>query len=381
MLRECLKQARPTTTPNPLSDSLRDFYLAKLPGGKGHAAMVHAGRLRDALQKPDMKLDATNGQLLELYVTFRNAKLGHGASLTEPEYAAFFGHLEPLLTHLLGALDFVVDYPLTYVQEVRVQNQAFVHRAESCMGRDFEAAKFQTSTSPLNDHEVYLCHRDGQSIDFALSLSPYLIVDQCHECKQQQVFFFNSMKGKRLDYLSYQCGHDFSPAGYVADFDDIREFLAGNVSTAELFRGKVFGREPAGRVLVVSAADKDEAKRKLTRAKELAADRTLALARKELGEAIDLDADLAEAWFVLGCVAILEDDDIEAVLSSMRTAVRLDPENAAFLMTLARTEAILERPEPARETLQRVLAVDPASSEARALLASLPVPLRDAGAA
>ena len=105
------------------------------------------------------------------------------------------------------------------------------------MGRDFEPQTFEFSGGALNDHEVYVCRLDRSDADkvevnFAVSISPYLIVEPCQECKVEQVFFFDSRRGKRFEYLSYQCGHKFIPSGYVADFEDIQAFLAGASAAA-----------------------------------------------------------------------------------------------------------------------------------------------------
>ncbi|MDP2343334.1 MAG: tetratricopeptide repeat protein [Deltaproteobacteria bacterium] len=386
LLRESLRAQKgaPPAKRSQLLELLRQFYFDKLDGGRAHPVVAHCERLLEKLGNTELRLEPSNGQLLELFVMFRNAKLGHGASMSEGEYGELFASLEPLLRQVLLGLAPVAALTLVHVQEVRVKNQIFIHRAEACMGRGFEPIKLSLTESALNDREVYVCSlvpapsssgADGvRALELGLSLSPYLIVDYCPECKQQQVFFFNSLKGKRIEYLSYQCGHELTPGGYAVDFDNIREFLAGKVSTEELFRGKAYGKELKPKALGTSHEDREQARVCLERGAELARTGQHGLAREVLKQAIALDADVARAHFLLACCSIKQQEPLVDILSSFETAVALDPNNAETLVTLARVLLAIARVDDAREKLQRAVEVDPAHVAARELLLELNAP-------
>jgi tetratricopeptide (TPR) repeat protein len=385
LLRESLKAQKgtassssssPSAKGNELLDVLRHFYFDKLEGGRTHPVVVSCERLLEKLGNSELRIEPSHGQLLELFVMFRNAKLGHGASMSEGEYGELFASLEPILRQVLVGLSPLAALTLVHVQEVRVKNQIFVHRAEACMGRGFEPLKLSLSESALNDREVYVCRLvsgvDGaQALDLGLSLSPYLIVDYCPECKQQQVFFFNSVKGKRIEYLSYQCGHELTPGGYAVDFDNIREFLAGKVSSEELFRGKAYGKELKPKALGIGNDERKQARVCFERGTELARTEQHALAREVLKQAIALDPDVAGAHFLLGCCSIKQQEPLAEILSSFETAAALDPHNAQTLVTLARVLLAVARVDDAKEKLQRAVEVDPAHVGARELLNEL----------
>jgi tetratricopeptide (TPR) repeat protein len=195
------------------------------------------------------------------------------------------------------------------------------------------------------------------------------------------VFTFGSLKGKKLEYVSYECPHHFSPAGHLADLEDIFAFLSGEIRIDQILKGKTLGEYFVQAVeRVVSPQERREAGERLEQARQFLRDDDTVLALEKCHEAIELDPDSAEAHFTRGLLVILAGEDLQRALDDMRHAARLDPENPRY--TLAAAEALwaLGRDggqrgylEESLRYLRETVRSDPTNREALALRARVEV--------
>jgi len=378
LLRDTLKATRDPAGADPLMAALHDFYFRKLPGGQGHEVFAPAAAVRELVFDPpqNFKLTPTNGQLIDLFVKVRNTKLGHGATVTEAEYEDLTDGLLPILSHLLTSVEVLKNHPLYFVKEVRFEEQVFIHDLLLCMGRDVEPDKLELQKAALNSKEIYTCslETDDQgetTLKQALSLSPYLILEHCPSCKQQQVFFYNSHRGKRISYLSYQCGHEYVPSEVAAEFDNIRDFLSGKVSLGQLFQGKSFGKEFKEERPAASLADRKRAIDLVEKAKDCLAGELTHEAITFAHQALEIDPDSVEANFCLASAHLL-DCELDRSRSRFAEAIRLNPEHGPSLLGLGLVSLELDDTEGAVNHLKHLLKVDPTNQMAAAFLDSAP---------
>lgn len=384
LLRECARRydgEKKAQGGTPLSDGgpvsvcrrIASFYFSPLPGKRNHEAFKAALELSSRDEALDVALKPTNGHLFDLLVRVRNW-MAHTAGRTEQEYAGVLERLLPVLDHLMEDLSFLADYPLYFVREVRVEKGAFQHSVDRCMGRDFEVEKLTLVDQPLNNEEVYLFERrfdeQGEAeVVWALSLSPYLIVEQCRECHRRQVFVFNKMAQKRLEFASYQCGHVFVPPGRLKDFEDTFEFLQGKIDLNTLLKGKAVGsffqREEN---LAVALERRSRARAKVEEGRRHLAKGEILLAGETFDQAVEWDVDNAEARFLAAMSLILNGGALSEVLCGLRKAVELDPENGRYALALAEIYAELGETREAAAYLHRTISIDPSNRRAKALL-------------
>ncbi len=155
------------------------------------------------------------GELIEI----RNKNIGHGAKHSDYEYRSMVKECEDLLVPLLQDYQFITSFLLCHVSSVRKVKSGYEYRLTECTGANpqllFSRRDFK---SLLNADQMYLVNLDNGE---GLSLHPFVILANCEECKQMEVFFCSKLSEGRLHYLSYRTGHTFSTKEYVEDFDEL----------------------------------------------------------------------------------------------------------------------------------------------------------------
>jgi len=141
------------------------------------------------------------------------------------EFQELCGRAQAHLDTVLEALEFLLDYELTFISEIDVfkyrrHDPHFRHRFKKLIGNsdDFEGDRSE-QTFPLDSHAVILRHRDsGRS----LNLDP-LLVYEAAAGKAPDLFFYNGMKSpERADYTACKHGGSFEAsaserAAYLAE--------------------------------------------------------------------------------------------------------------------------------------------------------------------
>lgn len=393
LLRECSKQFKPPKgagdgihgydiEPGPvnLCRIIHNFYFNNLPEKRNNPIFKQAMELSQLDEKLSIELSPTTGSLFDLILKVRNW-MAHTATRTEKEYSPVIEKLIPIVEHILKELDFLVNFPLYYVKEVKVLKGSFSHNVDTCMGSDFEIDRITLNETHLNNEELYVFDisffENGKTdIKWALSLGPYLIVEQCRECHQQQVFIFNKLEKKKIEFISYQCGHTYIPSGHLQDFQEISEFLEGKIDIHTLLKGRVLGEFFADKQkLAISPESKKQANEKIKEGRRYLDENQLIIAKEMFKEAKKLDEDNAEVRFLLAMCRILNMEDIEKVVCGIKKALELDPENAQYSFAMAEIHAEIGQEKKALQYLNRTIEIDPANQEARALLNEIePVP-------
>ena len=330
--------------------------------------------LRIAESDPSLKMRITPNVLglFDLLLKVRNL-FAHGATKSESELTQMLSEMKIVIDELLKGLMFLTEYPLHYVREVKFDRGVFLHIADLAMGNHFDPVRLETEDEGLNSQEIYLFSLSSTvggepRIQWALSLSPYIVVSDCVECRTQQVFVFNKYAKKRIEFLSYGCGHEFVPNAHIKDFDEIHDFLEGKISLKDFFRGKTIGTDFQEEVIGVTAEAKAEARSMFQQAEERLKRRDFVLAAKDLEEAVRINPDFAEAQFDLALCHIINDRPTTEIVGQLARAIAVDPENVRFHLVNARILIELGRKTDAATSLRRALDADPTNNEARDLL-------------
>jgi Protein kinase domain len=145
--------------------------------------------------------------LIDYGVQLRN-RFAHGATVKEAVHRQAFEDLLPHVNSLLQRLDFLPDFPLGKIHRLQFTGKGFVAAYRSYMGAlpVFPAAEALLS-EPVMDNAFGIFDPSGTAF---LDLTPLLRAAECRVCGDEEVFYYNGMKGKKkLDFLSYQKGHVF----------------------------------------------------------------------------------------------------------------------------------------------------------------------------
>jgi hypothetical protein len=175
---------RAAPSPPPLVARLRDVYLGDRRARRRCHDIVEAG------------------------VALRNRFRGHGATHREEEYQKSFDELLPAVHELLGALDFLADFPLARVEGLKYTRGQFTVTYRSCMGAvpAFRMAETQLG-QPVEHGRLGIL---DPSVGTFTDLAPLLSYRVCPICGDEEIFYYNGMQGdRRCSFLSYQKGHGF----------------------------------------------------------------------------------------------------------------------------------------------------------------------------
>jgi hypothetical protein len=145
--------------------------------------------------------------LFDQAVQARN-RFAHGASHQERDYRKAFEDLLPAWQRTLSGLAFLTEFPLGKVLRLHLgDDDRFVIAYRSYMG---DNPVFRTEQlirdRPLKDGQFGLFLPGSPGL---LELTPLIQARECAKCGDEEVFFFNGLRGDKHDLLSYQKGHGF----------------------------------------------------------------------------------------------------------------------------------------------------------------------------
>ncbi|MDD5773154.1 MAG: hypothetical protein PHX78_06775 [bacterium] len=175
-----------------------------------------------------------NKEIIESIIEIRNKNKGHGITLSPRAYKNLIDELYPLIISLMENLVFLKDYQLITINSIGFKSGKFIFNASNCMGPHPEFKKELINAEiPLPDHQLILYStysstsktqppsQTSKNNNF-LSLHPYLILIECHECSKEEMFFYEAnLDNRKIEYLSYQYGHRLQTAEYNSDFAKI----------------------------------------------------------------------------------------------------------------------------------------------------------------
>jgi CheY-like chemotaxis protein len=149
-------------------------------------------------------------------IAVRNKILGHGFIQSEFEVQKVATQCDALLMRLLEDYRIITNYLMCYPLSVEKLRTGYVYTLQECTGRSHRLLKSKRSFSFLmNAQEMHLVKLDSE--DFR-SLHPFVLLENCAECKERNAFFYSKFVAGQLHYLSYACGHWLVTAKTVREF-------------------------------------------------------------------------------------------------------------------------------------------------------------------
>ena len=176
----------------------------------------------------------TTREFLELLLQYRNGT-AHGAKLSGYEREKVVNVLSPAMEELLGHMDFLTRYRLIWVNSVQRaggRTRQYEHYVTDLTGNYPSQVRdpYMMTNDEAIPEQLYINAAD-QEYSPALNLHPLLIYYNCPKCNTDQTFVLQEGNDTKLSYLSYQCGHQFSPTTYVDDLKALRESVTLGLSS------------------------------------------------------------------------------------------------------------------------------------------------------
>ena len=242
-----------------LGSVLNEQYHAKLPEeiASAYSQLAEVIHYKGTVGRPKTK-DA-----LDLFVTYRNKVWkGHGAKITHAEYETRVGMILPVMRHILAQLEGMQDFELLNVDSIQVaQDQSFIHKITKCTGTQVEPGGLKLE-SALTPETAYFVERGSEGALFnPVPLAPFFLLRPCQDCKTPQPFFFNGVKGKHIEYLSYHCGHFHFPDTLAQDFEELLDVSIKVHDVAEPKFGTPGGGDEESHISYTTQGDQDMAAR------------------------------------------------------------------------------------------------------------------------
>lgn len=156
---------------------------------------------------------------MEQALVLRNALSHHKIeAMLQHEFVALCDEIYALLTTVLEALEFLVDYPLSFVNQIEVQKNRtqdanFYHRFKSIMG---ESEEFYGERDNLDFYmdtkATVLLNPDSKKF---LNLDPLLVYEEAAG-KAKDVFFYNGMSSPTTaHYIACKHGKAFKSSDSI----------------------------------------------------------------------------------------------------------------------------------------------------------------------
>jgi len=165
---------------------------------------------------------------LELLLQYRNGT-AHGAKLSAYDREKVVNVLSPAMEELLDHMAFLTRYRLVWVNSVQRaggRTRQYEHFVTDLTGNYPSSVRdpYLMANDEAIPEQLYINAAD-QEYSPALNLHPLLIYYNCPKCNTDQTFILNEGNESKLSYLSYQCGHQFSPTAYVDDLKALRDSI------------------------------------------------------------------------------------------------------------------------------------------------------------
>lgn len=318
------------------------------------------------IQRPKGALN--NGKVLDFLVAFRNKTLGHGSRVTAHEYQERHDELLRVVAPWLSGLRSLEDYPLAFVEEVRVRRGDFYQTVRVGWGRELELREVR-SDEPLLDNRLYCFRLSGDNLAaFALDLSPFLLFHACPSCRTHQLFVFNG-QAKAVEYLSYGCGHFLIVDEPSGELVSIQRFLSGQMSLHQLFQGKILGRRIEPGPVGPSREARQRAAELVSVAQSILKSGLPSEAISALREALALNPDSEKAHLALGIAQLAGKEEPDHALQTLMRATKLNPDFAQAHYAVGHVARFLRRDDVAHESFARARSLDPSDRRFHVALA------------
>ncbi|HXI23883.1 MAG TPA: response regulator [Pyrinomonadaceae bacterium] len=146
-----------------------------------------------------------NKKNLNELISVRNKYVGHGSMQKDFEAEKVVKQCDDLLVGLLRDYQIITDFLMCYTLNVEKLRTGYVYSLKECTGANHQLLNSKRSFNFLLDaHEMHLVNLKTEHYQ---SLHPFIILENCSECRQPEVFFYSKFSNGQLYYLSYTCGH------------------------------------------------------------------------------------------------------------------------------------------------------------------------------
>lgn len=164
--------------------------------------------------------DSSKSNITDLIV-MREKYLAHRTTLSAFEYQEVILRCNKLLVPLLQDYRFITSFLMCYVSSVQKVKTGYKYRLKECTGANPQLLfSIRELKLLMNANEVQLVNLDD---DQFLSLHPFIILENCTDCKQLEIFFFFKLAEDKLHYRSYRTGHAITSSSQIKDFKEMFE--------------------------------------------------------------------------------------------------------------------------------------------------------------
>lgn len=148
-----------------------------------------------------------NKKILGDFISVRNKYIGHSVKLSDYEYEDMVRKCGAWLDSLLEDYQFITRFLLCYVLNVEIIRDKYLYRLKECVGAN---PQLLNSTKPLslllNTDHMHLVSLETE-LTQSLNLYPFILLENCTDCRQSEIFFYSKFSSRQLHYVSYKTGH------------------------------------------------------------------------------------------------------------------------------------------------------------------------------
>ncbi len=146
-----------------------------------------------------------NRKLMSDFIEIRNNKWAHAGQLSDYEYKILSDKCSDILLALISDLTFLKDFLLCKIVNLRIIKKEKIYKLIECRGVHPKLSKSERPfKNLLPSEEVILIHSRNENYQ---TLYPFIILEDCDQCGQLEIFIYSRTSHKNLYYLSPKTGH------------------------------------------------------------------------------------------------------------------------------------------------------------------------------
>ncbi|MDQ1354613.1 MAG: hypothetical protein QG657_4922 [Acidobacteriota bacterium] len=161
-----------------------------------------------------------NRKLMADLIELRNIKWGHGSKLSDAEYNKLIKESNEIILTLLNDLSFLTGFSLFRIVHMRILNNQNIYKLIDCSGSNLNLLPSEKTFKTLLPSEEMIII-DLKDENHHQSLHPFIILEDCGQCNQPEIFFYNGFYKEKIHYLSYKTGHEFISSDHVHRFQEL----------------------------------------------------------------------------------------------------------------------------------------------------------------
>lgn len=153
-----------------------------------------------------------NIKLMENFIKIRN-RWAHVGTSSNYECKNLVDTCNDILLTLFRDLIFLTDFLLCKIEWLKLTRDQKIYNLIECTGANINLlpSKKNFKTLLFCD-EVILIHLKND--ERYQSLHPFIVLEDCKDCGQKEIFFFNSFSHNKIYYSGYKTSHEFTSNDY-----------------------------------------------------------------------------------------------------------------------------------------------------------------------